>query len=234
MNDHIQQYKQNGFWQVHGWVDEPLLEFFSHLDTTEINNTGGAAEIGVHHGRFFFLLNSLIEPQYKSYAIDVFEDQHLNIDHSGSGSLKAFVQNMQYDRHGGQNVEIIKGDSTDPSFRLVEKMGIGTIKYFSIDGGHNPQHVMNDLKIAEQTISHEGVVIIDDILHACWMGVLEGTLEYLRTYPTLVPFSIGCNKLFLCKMSYRSFYLNHVKKYEWHNRQYGRKFFGHEIVPIHF
>ena len=233
MNIHLQNYHNNGFWQILGWVDKELLQFFSYLENSGINQTGGIAEIGVHHGRFFYLLNSTVADNHKSYAVDIFEDQHLNVDGSGNGSLGWFLRNKQFDRHKGQNVEVVKGDSTDPTLKLIHKMGRGKIKYFSIDGGHNAQHVMNDLKIAEKTINNQGVVIVDDILHPCWMGVLEGTLEYLRAYPTLVPFSIGCNKLFLCKMSYLPFYLDYVKKYEWHNKQYGRKFFGHDIVPIH-
>lgn len=230
--NYIQQYTYNGYWNVEGWVEQPLLETFTHLDES-INQDGGVAEIGVHHGRFYLLLNAMVYDSM-SYAIDIFDDQHLNVDGSGNGSLSAFKNNLSnYDRHRGNNTNIIQGDSLDSKLNLVETIGKSTMKYFSIDGGHNPQHVVNDLKIAEQTIRNEGVVIVDDILHPCWMGVLEGTLEYLRSYPTLVPFSIGCNKLFLCKMSYHPYYINHMKKYGGHNKQYGRKFFGHDIVPIH-
>jgi hypothetical protein len=49
-----------------------------------INKNGGCMGIGVHLGKFFILLNQLINAEYKSFAVDIFSDQHLNIDKSGS------------------------------------------------------------------------------------------------------------------------------------------------------
>ena len=41
---------------------------------------------------------------------------------------------------------------------------------------------------------------------------MDGLVEYLRSFPTLIPFAIGHNKLFLCKYPYHSQYLEVVKK----------------------
>ena len=86
------------------------------------------------------------------------------------------------------------------------------MRYFSIDGGHTKTHTLNDLKLAEKYVSDTGIVILDDITHPHWLGVMDGLVEYLRTFPTLVPFAIGHNKLFLCKYPYHSKYLEVVEK----------------------
>ncbi len=182
------------------------------LASLDINKSGGCCEIGVHHGKFYMMLNAVIEPPHSSYAVDLFDAQHLNIDKSGKGSLFAFTENLRrYDRYNGKNTEIIQGDSTDAKLNLTARLGLGVARFVSIDGGHTAEHTLNDLKIAEQVVANEGVVIVDDILNYHWLGVIEGTLSYLNTRPTLVPFAIGQNKLFLAKLSYAAFYYSVCK-----------------------
>ena len=160
-------------------------------------------------------LRSLLPEAADSYGIDIFDDQDLNIDRSGYGSSQElFAQNISnYDPFGGDKVTIIRGDSTTgrSQAEIFSKIPEGSIKYFSIDGGHTMAHVINDMKIAERLVTDAGIVIMDDILHPHWLGVIGGVTEYLRTHPTLVPFAIGYNKLFLCKMSYHSKYIEELK-----------------------
>ena len=107
---------------------------------------------------------------------------------------------LKYDLHKGNNVKIISGDSTDPKLNLVDTIGKGAIRFVSIDGGHTVEHTINDLKIAAELINNQGVVILDDILNHHWLGVIEGAISYLNTSPTLIPFAIGHNKLFLANL----------------------------------
>ena len=154
-------------------------------------------------------MNQIISKEFKSYAIDLFNQQELNIDRSGLGSLEIFKSNLKkYDVHNGANTEIIQGDSTDSSMRLREVIGLGLLRFISIDGGHTVEHTVSDLFLANDLISNEGVVILDDILNYHWLGVIEGVGRFLEKRPTLVPFAIGHNKLYLAKLSYRDFYFN--------------------------
>jgi hypothetical protein len=232
MNANLENYMNVGYNYIEGWVDPKLVYMIDHLNDIDINKTGGVAEIGIHHGRFFIMLNQLVSPQDKSYAIDIFDEQNLNIDKSGEGSLLAFLHNLNnYDANQGKNVIVVQGDSTDTSLELDKKIQNASIRFFSIDGGHTPQHTLNDLKIAERAVANQGVVIVDDILHPCWLGVLEGTLKYLDNFPNLVPFALGDNKLFLCKLSYKEKYYNHMLTFPRKNHSgYSLKFFGHDIV----
>lgn len=233
MNEHLEKYYNNGFNYVEGWVEPKLFYMVDFLNSININKKGGIAEIGIHHGRFYLLLNQLTDATDQSYAIDIFDNQHLNVDQSGSGSLHAFINNLtNYDKHGGKNTQIIVGDSTDSSLDLNNVIKKASIRFFSIDGGHTPQHTLNDLKIAEQAITNEGIVIVDDILHPCWLGVLEGTLKFLDAFPNLVPFALGDNKLFMCKLTYKNVYIQHMKNYQFRNVCNTLKFFGHDIIAF--
>lgn len=237
MNPYLKKYLENGFIQVEGWCEPELFDLINLFDSASINQKGGVCEIGVHHGKLFILLNQTTQPEFDSYAIDVFDDQKLNIDNSGCGSVQRFKENLSYhDRHGGTNTVIISGDSTDSGLELTKKIKPGSIRFFSIDGGHTATHTLNDLKIANELISNEGVVILDDILNHRWMGVIEGAVDFLGTRPTLVPFAMGHNKLYFCKFSYHSYYYNlllnnHLPKLGTLTRN---KFFGHDIISFRY
>ncbi|HEY0846589.1 MAG TPA: class I SAM-dependent methyltransferase [Noviherbaspirillum sp.] len=231
MNENLRRYREHGFNEVEGWCAEQLFVAISTLNDAPINKRGGCLEIGIHHGRFYILLNQVIAPQEKSYALDIFEAQHLNIDGSGAGSLHTFKSNLEkYDVHEGRNTHIIIGDSTDPGLKLEEVIGVASMRFISIDGGHTVEHTLSDLKLAERLVRNEGVVILDDILNYYWPGVVEGAGRYLSTYPTLVPFAIGHNKLYLCKLSYQNFYMQLFSRTPLASKTV--RFYGHTIVVV--
>lgn len=204
LNDYI----DNVFDHVGGWVERGIAPFLQHLAEVKFNQHGGVGEIGVHYGKFFYMLRSLLDSPEMSVAVDVFEDQHLNIDRSGFGSRIVFEQNMQYDQFGGENVIVIQSDSMSPMAKTALS-SIEPLRFLSVDGGHTREHTMNDLYLAEDLVD-AGVVILDDFLHNQWIGVTVGVLEYLSRGETLVPFAMGYNKLFMCKISYHQRYIDHL------------------------
>lgn len=230
-NQHLINYKTTGFHPIQGWVYEKLFDILQVADDLPLNKKGGICEIGVHHGKFYLLLNQLVEPGYKSYAIDIFDDQTLNINFSGHGSLEIFQYHLSvFDRYFGKNTICIQGDSADPSLNIVNTIGYGTMKIVSVDGSHTTEHALNDIKIADQIVSNEGIVIVDDILHPYGLGPLEATVTWLNSKPTLVPFAMGCNKLFMCKVTFYQQYFNAFS-----SSPVGQgviKFFGHDIVTF--
>lgn len=214
MDRYLENYRSFGFNQVQGWAMVELIEVFNMLAGMDINKSGGVLEIGVHHGRFFILLNALTGASDQSFAVDVFEDQRLNIDNSGSGSRNKFEENLRlYDRHNGSNTKIIAGDSTDSGLLLPDIIQCGSLRYISVDGGHTVEHTVNDLVLANKLIRNDGLVILDDFLNRHWLGVTEGAFKYLQSYPTLVPVALGFNKLFLCKLSYYDYYFSAFDKF---------------------
>lgn len=231
-NPYLQKYHDTGFYRIDGYCMGECFHVVDQIDASGINNNGGICEIGVHHGRFYMLLNSTTELGEKSFAVDVFENQELNIDNSGNGSRFYFEDNLKnLDKHAGANTNIIAGDSTDSALDLINTIGPGTMRYVSIDGGHTVEHTLNDLKIAEKIVKNNGVVILDDIMHYCWLGVIEASVKYLSQNPTLVPFAIGYNKLWMCKLSYHKKYLELFKSSNI-SRNWPQKFLGYEIVTF--
>lgn len=204
----LEKYKEN-FAAVQGWADPKLFDTIDLIDKSGINRQGGIAEIGVHHGKFYILLNQVVDVHYQSWAIDVFDMQHLNIDKSGEGNRFIFETNLRdYDKFQGQNTKILQMDSLS----LTNQIPDASLRFVSIDGGHTVEHTINDLKIAERIIHNEGVIILDDIMGVYWCGVTEGYIKYSMTYPTIVPFAMGHNKLYLCKLSHHQYYFTLFKR----------------------
>ena len=212
----LESYQSEGFQKVEGWVDPRILDILKVLHHVQksLAVRGGVFEIGVHHGRFFIALNGMVEPgEGPSFAVDVFENQELNIDHSGRGNSGKFVENLKrYDRHKGENVQIIKGDSTRLRFSDLSRFRTNPPKVISIDGGHTAEHTLSDLQFAETIVHDQGVVFLDDILNVHWLGVIDGTTSYLRNRPILWPVFIGFNKMILAPMSYWSQYMAGFRK----------------------
>ncbi|MEN2994444.1 MAG: class I SAM-dependent methyltransferase [Thermodesulfovibrio sp.] len=213
----LDNFIQNGFDKIEGWVDSRIFKILKIINKIQqkLDVKGGALEIGVHHGRFFIPINGMVEPKEAlSVAIDLFEDQFLNIDCSGRGDLSKFKENLSlFDRHGGKNVIIIKGDSTrlTPE-RILSKVST-PFKIISIDGGHTVEHTINDLHLASVVVSEKGVIFVDDILNPLWIGVCEGVIEFLKRRPTIWPVFIAYNKCILVPMSVHHIYLQEFQNY---------------------
>ncbi len=85
------QEANNISWQnIEGWVGDRIhhiLQFVAaHHDREAVH--GDIAEIGVHHGKLFFIMSAMLRPGETSVAVDLFDDQDKNVDRSGCGSMK--------------------------------------------------------------------------------------------------------------------------------------------------
>jgi hypothetical protein len=223
----IDQYLQNGFSRVEGFCPVSALVILNHMDKIIVAPEKRAMEIGVHHGQFFIGMNQFANEQ--SYAIDVFDQQEFNIDRSGNGNLQKFITNLTtYDhRNHGKNVKIIQSDSLNE--RIFEN--IEPCSYISVDGGHTPAHVMNDMIMVQKCMAHHGLIIVDDYFNHWWPTVTEGIVKFLMTTPKIVPFCTSPNKMWFCNLSYRDQYIKHVATIE----NYGQTptaFFGYPIIDV--
>ena len=170
----------------------------------EAGLAGDIAEIGVHHGCSALALIAAARPDETLIAIDLFDRQDLNIDASGSGSLAAFQQHLQY-LFPRARVRTIAKSSTEIRGAETEH-GLAGLRLFSVDGGHTLALTLNDLQIADASLAPHGIAILDDVFNAGWPGVISGLFAFLAQGPDLVPFAIFPNKIFLCRAPFVEFY----------------------------
>lgn len=203
-----------GHKKVQGWLSSHSLSFLYYLSQFQIEHDirGNIAEIGVFKGRFFIALCLMMRPGEKAAAIDVFEDQHLNIDQSGVGDYGVFISNLMMVLGDSSAINIIKSDSRKvTSGKLLERIG-GRMRLFSVDGCHTTEHTESDLHLAAQTIVPGGIVILDDFENTAWPGVRHGTDGFLRKEANLRPFALAYNKLYFTTAEYFDEYCNFVRR----------------------
>jgi hypothetical protein len=205
-------YRAVGHRFVPGWLQPEVLDIVRTLDSVqgENNVSGAVAEIGVHHGKFFIGLRLLLRANERALAIDVFGDQHLNLDSSGHGDFDKFHANLS--RWASTDGLVVhQGDSTELDGTTVRKLARSDVRLFSVDGGHTEEVVLSDMYLAESALADGGIVMADDVFHQAWPGVAVGTLRYLENGGTLEPFAIGFNKVFFAQPGYAELYRHAVE-----------------------
>jgi hypothetical protein len=237
----VNEYIKYGFDEVPGWCGSQFLTIMAHLgeEMNAIGISGGACEIGVYQGKFIIGLARAVDWR-PSLAIDVFDNQQNNSDYSGAGLTNMLNGFREYvAKYGNSAVADLTADSFELSIKdqmsILDKFG--RFQFFSIDGGHQPEHVINDYHFAESVTHPGGAIIIDDITNPGWPGVMEGVARlFVASRPKFVPFAIGHNKLVLTGLSYHRRYLDSLQsrlKTEMPGQEIWRtKFFGHEILSF--
>ncbi len=214
----LQHYASKGIASVDGWLGHdvvlPLIELSKQQRRDSIS--GGAAEIGIHHGQLFILLALMTEGDERSVGIDLFEDQANNIDNSGLGSRDALEQNMARALVDRSRVDLIQGNSMDLTAAEIVSAAARPVRLFSVDGGHTPELTTNDLHLAEQSLAPGGIVILDDAFSPVWPGVIQGLITFLDEETALTPFGLIGNKTLLCDRSSAATYRSVLAKFEGH------------------
>lgn len=213
--------------RIPGWLDDYSARFIVEIGRIQAVRglKGSVAEIGVHMGRLFILLRLLAAPDEHALALDIFHDQQLNVDGSGRGDEERFCANVG--RWASmQNVEIIRASSLNVTAHDILSR-VGPCRLLSIDGGHTAECTLNDLRLAEQTVTEFGVVILDDYFNPSWPDVATGAARFLINPSTsLRPFAITPNKVYLAHPGYHGLYVAALRAaqhdfYEKESRMFG-------------
>jgi hypothetical protein len=202
----LEHFKTEIYGRVVGWLGDRMCQIVdvigTILDTNGIH--GNIAEFGVHHGLFLFLLNVLRNDDEKCFAIDVFDDQHLNVDASGGDSLATFVSHIETLMAPQRRFfQIVQRDTMSFSTpEVVELFGKEGVKFLSIDAGHAILHACDDLSLAQEVLVPGGIIALDDYMSWHWPGVTEGFYRFMHSQNRrLKPFLYFQNKLFLTTVS---------------------------------
>jgi len=220
-----------GLRRVHGWLSQDNAELIAALSAIQVEDAfeGAVGEIGVHHGKLLILLLLTAARDERAFAVDVFEQQHLNVDRSGFGDRDAFMHNVQrwVGRH--DNLTIFAKSSFD--VRSDEVIAAcGRSRLASVDGGHTEECTLNDLRLIEAVLTDRGVAILDDYFNVEWPGVASGIARYLGdTSSKLRPFAVTQAKMFLSAAENASFYRNALRTRTKFRPQKTAVMFGSEV-----
>lgn len=212
--DPLDRYIKSGLKSVDGWLAKYSAAFIVAISEAQrrASCAGAVGEIGVHHGKLFILLLLTASSDEKVFAIDIFEKQHLNYDHSGCGDRTIFLENVRRWAGSPARVEIIPKSSLEVDAQEILSL-CGKVRLLSIDGGHTEQCTLNDLLLADATLHEQGVAIIDDYFNLEWPDVSSGVSKYLSgPRSRLKPFAISPNKVYFCDPRCAEFYRSEMRR----------------------
>jgi hypothetical protein len=186
----------------------------AHIQTR--NGYGGnVVEIGVYHGKHLAGLATSLRPGEKAIAVDIFEDQELNQDRRtyAEGGFETALRSLTQDAFEKNmstycpeaSVRIFNRSSLEISASDLMVDG-EKVRFFSVDGGHTREVLLNDLRLAEETLAPHGIVSIDDIMNEDWPGVITGTVQYFDGDTNLRPVAFIANKLLCAFQPFADFY----------------------------
>ena len=215
---------------VKGWLDPYSAEVIAELGRFQAADgvAGSVGEIGVHHGRLFILLRLLRRSGEQSVAIDVFEDEHLNIDLSGRGDRGKFSENVER-WSGDENLIVIQKSSLDVTpEELLDKAG--EFRLFSVDGGHTEECAYSDLRLAEAVLAPRGLIILDDFSNHHWPSVAAGAARFFLDVATRArPFATSPNKMYIALPEHHDSYRLALQASQSANFYRSCSMFGHQV-----
>jgi hypothetical protein len=202
--DKLSRYTARGHKFVEGWLLPGAISMVTSVAKAQ-QISGHVAEIGVHHGKLFTLLYLLSREDERAVAIDLFGDQHANIDRSGHGDRARFLANLRKHADDARLV-IHQGDSTKVTGDDLKRLAGGEFRLISVDGGHTAEITAHDLGTAETALTRGGIIILDDCFNEMWPGVSEGVNRYFSEPRSIAPFAIGGNKALFCHPEFSEIY----------------------------
>lgn len=207
-----------------GWM-APLSGYIMALLSSmqrQLGVSGGAGEIGLHHGLFFLALAHSTSPEEPLLACDIYAQRpsELVVHAEGfrSTDKQGFLENL--DRFDVKQSRLRFFEHGSQSLRRMDllKSGPMPLRLFSVDGDHGAGMVLYDLCLAASLLSDGGVIALDDFTNDLWMGVREGLYSFLGPVgrcgaepqeeepPVFAPFLLACNKLYLTTPSTHSIF----------------------------
>lgn len=185
--------------EVPGYYEKPsaaLMEFF--LDVIEAHPqffSGDVMEIGTYEGRSARHLAMHVRPGEKLHLCDPYHrtpDVAAAVQAECAGEVRGFY---------GFSSQISPADIADRSVRFAY-----------LDGEHGRHAIMNDIALADRVLRAEGIVVADDFLHAEFMGVTIGLIEWLTLNPGRLEIILAAKgKAVLCRPGFTPYFIRTIR-----------------------
>ena len=191
---------------IEGWLnDYPALQTMYLLDLQEERGQRGSLiEIGIYRGRHLsLLLRAAGRSTDPVYAIDTME---LVSEAEVRQTIEKIAPSVSCTLMAGSS-----GAMT--SSEVLSWVNNVRPRFISIDGSHECENVLWDLRLADDIITSEGVVSVADFMNWTAIGVNEGVHRFFASQRNVVPFAMSSNKLFLCRPHMAIFYRETLECY---------------------
>jgi predicted O-methyltransferase YrrM len=202
---------------VKGWVSPEALCLFAVLDDIQqsLDVTGDIFEIGVFHGKSATFLAALADPEKEQIGFcDIIEDSC----HRSQERVKRFFPRLSVD-------PVLVGSSADLTPEELPRR----CRIFHIDGSHESQAVLQDLRLASSALVEGGCAVLDDISNEEYPGVSDGLYRFLyEEGAPLIPVVFGFGKLVVTHPEVHDAYMDWFHSEKWRAHLRGPGFAGYD------
>jgi hypothetical protein len=196
---------------------------------------GNLCEIGVHHGRLFFMLALARRSDERSLAIDLFEDDAINsLSFEHRGRDRALFTNARRLGISLSEIEVYKTSSFEVKADDILSRTGGPIRFFSIDGGHSYENLENDLVLAKRTLHEAGIIAVDDFFNRDWPEVTFAIYDFIKDTNELIPFLLSPGKIYLARAGTATTYQFAVRKANPNAKGKFVRFLNHEVYYVYY
>jgi len=195
----LDRYRKEFSW-VEGWFGTEAIATWDTLLTlqSQTNCCGNLLEIGVLKGKSAALLALHARPD----EICIFVDPTLR-------KMATDVVGMIRSQNNIWISDVSQNLRTDPRLHPLA----GTFRWIHIDGEHTGRAVTNDLEIAANLLSHDGVVCLDDFMSPAYPQITAATFAFLEQHrDDFTLFLTGFNKGYLCRTTQAQVYLRFLQQ----------------------
>jgi hypothetical protein len=230
-------YRRFRMFTISGWLRSLDARIIASILAFQADNDifGNLCEIGVHHGRLFFMLALARRSDERSLGVDLFEDDAINSSSRlHKGRDRALFINARRLGISLSEEEIYKTSSFEISTDDILTRTGGPIRFFSIDAGHNYENVENDLVLAKETLSKAGVIVLDDLFNRDWPQVTFAVYDFLKESSEVAPFFMSPNKIYLTRAGLATTYQLAVRKDNPNAKGKIVRFVNHEVYSVRY
>ena len=200
--------------QIEGWFvghELGIKNCWTILNAiSNIQGSGHFVEIGTYQGKRFVVFADLLKENETGLAVDIWGNYSTEFNHDFSGRcengeqvLTNFIKNVN-NFNSSKNIRTLIKDSREKN--TIEKIKealrwnkTNKVRIFSIDGNHSYPCTLNDLRIASELLSDDGIIIIDDYYNWDWPGVKTATDTWLLENKDYTCFYATHDMLIICK-----------------------------------
>src|SRR5579863_1527371 len=144
---------------------------------------GSIAEIGVFEGRFFIALALCAAPGEKLIATDVFT-------WPDDGVADRFLANCRAAGVNTEDVVVQKAATQNLTPQAYRQAAGGPVRFLHVDGAHQYDAVLHDLRLAKAALHPQGVICLDDVLHPLYPALTIAAGDWLKANPDFTIFAI--------------------------------------------
>lgn len=185
--------------QIPGWfLDEAAAIwdiFLSYQNMTGVS--GHLMEVGVYKGKSALLMAMHAQPR----------DEVVLVDIDSLSDAKAILSNLQ-----NTDIHYLEMESFDLIRTDLVATGGNKFRWISIDAEHTREAVHRDLGYANQLLSRDGIIAMDDFFQPAYPQITAAVYEFLAAHAgELTMFICGFNKAYLCRPRAAQGYLDFIR-----------------------